>query len=471
MPTLAQSINISKVASFQRIVILHLSQIRPIEKKQFASWGGSIFVWLSWLKRIAAENIQLVNGSPQTLSPRDAALRVNTSLRLKAGAINELTGLTFSWNPTTKMWQDTTFFPTFALPASFDIFGNRITGAGTPPPPIPIASLGLSPSAATIAAVEAGLAGPAPVPEVEVDAAPPIPVDQLPTSLVSSQATDIAPAKTFAQVAADSGSGPAPPAPQNIINPPETMAILATEEFRPASSTFLPTAGGPVPDVNPIFGIKLGPLAGLIGGALGTLIPIPGVGTAGGAALGTALFGGASTPPLGTPGIAPSSPTGAGNGGLQDALIKLLREFSPVGELGSVLDLAKTLGDTFGGALPRAPITDFPEGFAPGQGQINFPVNGALATTGLPIAPVLAARPSICFRAPKGYVVVEITGSDGTPQKVAMWKPLARSMKLFKSRPKPPISASEMKSLRTAKRVRNKSKKIATLSGFKCVNR
>jgi len=467
MPTLAQSINISKVASFQRIVNLHLSEIRPIEAKQFASWGGSIFVWLAWLKRIAAENIQLVNGSPQTLSPRDAALRVDTSLRLKAGAINELTGLTFSWNPTTKMWQDTTFFPTFALPASFDIFGNRLTGAGTPPPPIPIESLGLSPSAATVSAVEAGLFGP--VPETEVDAAPPIPVEQIPTSLVSSQATDIAPAKTFAQVAADSGSGPAPPAPQNIINPPETMAILATEEFRPASSTFLPTAGGPVPDVNPIFGIKLGPLAGLIGGALGTLIPIPGVGTAGGAALGTALFGGGGTPPLGTPGIVPTSPTGAGNGGLQDALIKLLREFSPVGELGSVLDLAKTLGDTFAGPTARQPI-DFPSDFTPG-GQITIPLNGAVATTGLPIAPVLAARPSICFRAPKGYVVVEITGSDGTPQKVAMWKPLARSMKLFKSRPKPPISASEMKSLRTAKRVRNKSKKIATLSGFKCVNR
>ncbi len=100
--------------------------------------------------------------------------------------------------------------------------------------------------------------------------------------------------------------------------------------------------------------------------------------------------------------------------------------------------------------------------------SIQFPTNGGLAATGLPIAPVIQAQSSLCFRAPKGYVVVEIVGSNGVPVKVAMWRPLAISLKLFKRRPRPLLSAADGKAIRRAERVEKKLKRLASRAGLVC---
>lgn len=65
--------------------------------------------------------------------------------------------------------------------------------------------------------------------------------------------------------------------------------------------------------------------------------------------------------------------------------------------------------------------------------------------------------------APPGWVVVDVPGHG----KKAVRKEVARCLGLWKSRSKPPISASDWKKLKTAKRVENKAKKIAQTAGWK----
>lgn len=66
-------------------------------------------------------------------------------------------------------------------------------------------------------------------------------------------------------------------------------------------------------------------------------------------------------------------------------------------------------------------------------------------------------------RAPKGYVLIThpVTG-----QKIAVLKEVARRLRLWKPRPKPPISAAEYRQLKTAERVERKLKRLTQNAGY-----
>lgn len=99
--------------------------------------------------------------------------------------------------------------------------------------------------------------------------------------------------------------------------------------------------------------------------------------------------------------------------------------------------------------------------------QTGMSSNGTLAREldelGFPNRLVLPAGQKTIATAPKGYVVV--TMPDGS--KKAVLKTIARKLGLWKSRSKPPISASDWKKLKAAERVKKKAKKIGKTAGFK----
>ncbi len=286
----------------------------------------------------------------------------------------------------------------------------------------------------------------------------PDPIFAPPAPPTESLAPTIQPPGTFQALADAPFSGPAPSLrslPAMAVNTFDPSFVSSTSTALPATGNLgtVQLSGSPFDPIGALIG-ALGGLQGgggvggaVLGGALGGLVPGFGTGapTVTTAPLGP-TFGG-------TPGFVSGQPTQPG--GTEQQLLDLLRGFPPA-------QPGFALADLIG-------ITSPPS--AAGAGGVSIPLNGAVATTGLPIAPVLNTTVTATHRAPKGYVVVEIAGSNGQLVKVAMWKPLARSLKLFKSRPKPPISASEMKSLRTAKRVGAKVKKAASLAGFTCAVR
>lgn len=72
-------------------------------------------------------------------------------------------------------------------------------------------------------------------------------------------------------------------------------------------------------------------------------------------------------------------------------------------------------------------------------------------------------------RAPAGYVLVRRADPQTGEERVfAVLESVARAMRLVKPRSKPPISATDWKKLKTAKRVETKAKKIAQTAGFVC---
>ncbi len=81
---------------------------------------------------------------------------------------------------------------------------------------------------------------------------------------------------------------------------------------------------------------------------------------------------------------------------------------------------------------------------------------------------VMETIPKVINTAPPGWVVVDMPDGSG---KKAVRKEVAKCLGLFKSRSKPPISASDWKKLKTANRVRNKAKKIAQTADFKCTKK
>lgn len=77
---------------------------------------------------------------------------------------------------------------------------------------------------------------------------------------------------------------------------------------------------------------------------------------------------------------------------------------------------------------------------------------------------VMEPQQKVIHSAPPGWVIVDMPDGSG---KKAVRKEVARCLGLWKARSKPPISASDWKKLKTAKRVENKAKKIAQTAGWK----
>jgi len=223
-----------------------------------------------------------------------------------------------------------------------------------------------------------------------------------------------------------------------------TMAVANYDPtYSSAYSTSLPGTG-----VQASVGSDL--LSGLAAG-LGTL--------AGGGNIGQSLLGG-----LTGAGILPA-PTGTGT-----QTPGFVGPTQP--DQGLLNQLLALLGSIPGGQIPAALISGAQSIIGNGtQAQVTVPSGLGQVTAGLPMAPVMNATQTVTYRAPKGYVVVDLVGSNGQTSKVAMWKPMARSLKLWKARAKPPIKASEWKALKTAERVSKKAKSIAMKAGYSCRQR
>ena len=80
---------------------------------------------------------------------------------------------------------------------------------------------------------------------------------------------------------------------------------------------------------------------------------------------------------------------------------------------------------------------------------------------------VMPAGQKVIADCPPGYVAVDLPNGG----KACVLKEVARSMKLWKPRKKPPISASDWGKLKAADRVKKKAKKIAQTADFKCVKK
>ena len=115
-------------------------------------------------------------------------------------------------------------------------------------------------------------------------------------------------------------------------------------------------------------------------------------------------------------------------------------------------------GATGSGTLP-VPISG-------GGGGGTLPVSGG-GTMGLynelfmPVA--MSPTPKIINSAPRGYVIITNPISG---QKMAVRKEIARKLRLWKPRPKPPITASQYRTLKTAQRVESKLKRLTQGAGY-----
>jgi hypothetical protein len=145
----------------------------------------------------------------------------------------------------------------------------------------------------------------------------------------------------------------------------------------------------------------------------------------------------------------------------------------------SLTDLLSTVGRSVVGALP-IPGSNILAGLVPGGGggggYTNSPYvpdvieniyNPPPATTGTPamsncssVPIVMAPQATTVMKAPPGYVVVMCRG-----QKVAMLKPVARSLGLWKPRKKPPIKVSDWQALMKADRTIKKLKMVTKKAG------
>lgn len=191
---------------------------------------------------------------------------------------------------------------------------------------------------------------------------------------------------------------------------------------------------------------------------------------------------GSGAPPIpgvGLPGISSGfQPTTAG--GATDALRRLVQAPVPGGNqmagqaVGNVFGslfgagtAAGSLGGAFGGLLDR---------FAAGGGGAVLPPGGGMPS-GIPGVPkeipiVLPPMQRTTNKAAPGYVLVTRTDPmTGVPVTVQMWKEFARKNGFWKPRKKPILSVSESNAIRKADAARKKVKRVADMSGFKCVNK
>lgn len=95
------------------------------------------------------------------------------------------------------------------------------------------------------------------------------------------------------------------------------------------------------------------------------------------------------------------------------------------------------------------------------------------AACGNSLAPVEASlRTKTINKAPCGYsIVTRDWASNGQPFPKAIRTDVAKAEGWIKRRPKPPITASQFKTLKTAQRVEKKIKTLATSTGLVCRNR
>ena len=156
-----------------------------------------------------------------------------------------------------------------------------------------------------------------------------------------------------------------------------------------------------------------------------------------------------------TNGVVPTTdqtflPQPANDRDLEQRIIDILKKFpafSGLGGVGRIADVVKDALQPSNGKLPT------------GSGLKT--INGCVFPES-----VLSPTTALVHRAPPGYVIVDCAGI-----KVAMLKEVAIKMGKFKRRPKPPISASDWKALRTADRVKKKAKTIAGVAGFSCATK
>lgn len=73
------------------------------------------------------------------------------------------------------------------------------------------------------------------------------------------------------------------------------------------------------------------------------------------------------------------------------------------------------------------------------------------------------------LKCPPGYVAVDLDG-DGVKD-ACLLKGTARSMGLWKSRPKPPISGYDARAIKRAERAKKRVKKLAGDVGYKCTTK
>lgn len=161
---------------------------------------------------------------------------------------------------------------------------------------------------------------------------------------------------------------------------------------------------------------KRGVIRGSVGRALG------GAAVAGGGAV-AIQRGRGRTPPAGPPGV-PRLPQGGATG--------VARRVLPGGRSGYTYD--------------------------------PYDLNTPTDKLGRPVAvqPELAER----IKCPPGYVAVDLDG-DGVKDACVL-KGMARSLGLFKSRPKPPISGYDARAIRRAESAKKRVKKLAGNVGYTC---
>ena len=232
----------------------------------------------------------------------------------------------------------------------------------------------------------------------------------------------------------------------DVLSPrlPVTMPMFHPDPFISSGHTGLPTFGGPGQDTGTkIFGIPIGDIVR------------EGIDILGGQPISDSLrdlLGG--QPLLPTTPTAPTVGTTTANGDIIKLLTDLLLELSPFGETAATYRLVTALLSSLTGETSQFGGPTFPNGLPPPTTGVNGCAVPAAVT-----APFIAN----VMRAPKGYVLVTCNG-----QRVAMLKEIAVKMGYWKRRRKPPMSASEWKTLTTAKRVMKKSKRIAETAGFRC---
>lgn len=95
-----------------------------------------------------------------------------------------------------------------------------------------------------------------------------------------------------------------------------------------------------------------------------------------------------------------------------------------------------------------------------------FPLVDAQRAFMAQFSPIRAAKRTSVYRAPRGYVVVEFP--QGSGQKVAMKKEIARSMSLWKAQPKPLATSSEVRAMQKAKAVEKRIQSFALAKDLAC---
>jgi len=116
---------------------------------------------------------------------------------------------------------------------------------------------------------------------------------------------------------------------------------------------------------------------------------------------------------------------------------------------------------------PGNPLFDWewPTWGDPAEPPAELPAPGVNGTTNIHGCQIyVPLQTQNRLRAPRGYVVVTRTNADGSRQKVGMLKEAAIKCGLWKRDPKPPITASQYKTLRTANSVIKKVDRVVKMT-------